>query len=239
MNIPYNRQWLCAISGSTINAENRTQTFKMRPEQAQAVDKTIAYYKNVKAEGTGRTPKFLWNAKMRFGKTFATYQLAKKMGFKRVLILTFKPAVESAWHEDLTQHVDFDGWQFISRPSNPGEPNMDVQYQNASKNKPIVCFGSFQDFLGVNKATGGIKANNEWVHATNWDLVVFDEYHFGAWKESAKQLFEADEDTYEDDLSKYDRGNAYDETWLPITTRYYLYLSGTPVYGSNTRGHRY
>jgi hypothetical protein len=42
-------------------------------------------------------PRFLWNAKMRFGKTFTAYQLAKKLGAKRVLVLTFKPAVEDAW----------------------------------------------------------------------------------------------------------------------------------------------
>lgn len=225
---------IVALKTGTENAENRTQTFKMRPEQAQAVDKTIAYYKNMEAEGAGRIPKFLWNAKMRFGKTFATYQLAKKMGFTRVLILTFKPAVESAWHDDLVQHVDFDGWQFISRPSNPGEPNTDVQYKNARKDRPIVCFGSFQDFLGVDKNTGGIKSKNEWVHTTNWDLVVFDEYHFGAWKENAKNLFESDEDDYDEDLTNYNRGNAYDETWLPITTSHYLFLSGTPFRALNS-----
>ena len=86
----------------------------------------------------------------------------------------------------------------------------------------------------MNKETGGIKANNEWVHTTNWDLVIFDEYHFGAWKESAKKLFEQDEDSYEEDLSGYDAGNAYDETWLPITTYYYLYLSGTPFRAINS-----
>lgn len=225
---------IVALKTGTVNSENRTQTFKMRPEQAQAVDKTIAYYKNMDAEGTGRIPKFLWNAKMRFGKTFATYQLAKKMGFTRVLILTFKPAVESAWHDDLTQHVDFAGWQFISRPSTPSEANTDIQYKKADKDRPIVCFGSFQDFLGVDKNTGGIKSKNEWVHTTNWDLVVFDEYHFGAWKENAKNLFESNEDDYDEDLSNYDRGNAYDETWLPITTSHYLFLSGTPFRALNS-----
>ena len=171
---------------------------------------------------------------MRFGKTFATYELAKKMGFTRVLILTFKPAVESAWHDDLMQHVDFEGWQFISRPQNPAEPNTDVQYANADKDKPIVCFGSFQDFLGVDKSTGGIKSKNEWVHATNWDLVVFDEYHFGAWKENAKNLFEPDEEDVDEDLTNYNRGDAYDETWLPITTSHYLFLSGTPFRALNS-----
>ena len=225
---------IIAMKTGTLNAENRTQTFRMRPEQAQAVDKTIAYYKNMEAEGTGRIPKFLWNAKMRFGKTFATYQLAKKMGFSRVLILTFKPAVESAWYDDLSQHVDFDGWQFISRPSNPSEPNTDTQYKMADKKRPIVCFGSFQDFLGVDRNTGGIKSKNEWVHTTNWDLVVFDEYHFGAWKENAKNLFESDEEDVDEDLSNYNRGNAYDETWLPITTSHYLFLSGTPFRALNS-----
>lgn len=223
-----------AVRTHTENVENRIHTFKMRPEQEEAVNNTIAYYKSAYEEGANRTPKFLWNAKMRFGKTFASYQLAKKMGFKRVLILTFKPAVQTAWREDLMTHIDFEGWQFICRPSKNGEPSTDEQYSKADKSRPIVCFGSFQDFLGVNKETGGIKANNEWVHSTNWDLVIFDEYHFGAWKENAKKLFEQDEDTYEEDLTKYDRGNAYDETWLPITTTYYLYLSGTPFRALNS-----
>jgi len=223
-----------AVQTGSANLENRTLTFKMRPEQEIAVEQTIRYFKSAYEEHSGRTPKFLWNAKMRFGKTFAAYQLAKRMNMKRVLILTFKPAVQSAWREDLMTHMDFEGWQFITRPTVPGGLTNDEQYQRADKNRPIVCFGSFQDFLGVNRETGGIKANNEWVHTTNWDLVIFDEYHFGAWKDNAKKLFEQDEDVFEDDLSKYDAGNAYDETWLPITTTYYLYLSGTPFRALNS-----
>ncbi|MBQ7761310.1 MAG: GIY-YIG nuclease family protein [Clostridia bacterium] len=225
---------IVAVKNRIDNVENRTNTFGMRPEQEKAVNMTMKYFKSVYEDGSSRTPKFLWNAKMRFGKTFASYELARKMGLKRILILTFKPAVQTAWKEDLATHINFEGWQFISRPQHIGEPNMDIQYERADKSRPIVCFGSFQDFLGVNKETGGIKAHNEWVHTTNWDLVIFDEYHFGAWKDNAKKLFEQDEDSYEEDLSKYDRGNAYDETWLPITTSYYLYLSGTPFRALNS-----
>ncbi len=223
-----------AVQTRSLNVENRTHTFSMRPEQKAAVEKTMHYFESVYEENSDRTPKFLWNAKMRFGKTFAAYQLAKRMGLKKILILTFKPAVKTAWREDLLTHVDFEGWQFITRPTVPGDPSTDEQFKRADKSRPIVCFGSFQDFLGVNKATNGIKANNEWVHTTNWDLVIFDEYHFGAWKDNAKKLFEQDEDTYEEDLSRYDAGNAYDETWLPITTTYYLYLSGTPFRALNS-----
>ena len=58
---------------------------------------------------------------------------------------------------------------------------------------PIVYFGSFQDLLGRDRL-GNIKAKNAWLHTVNWDLVIFDEYHFGAWRETAKELFEGEEE---------------------------------------------
>lgn len=217
----------------------RTEDFKMRPEQYKAVERTIEYYKSAKEDEPDKAPKFLWNAKMRFGKTFASYELCKKMGFKRILVLTFKPAVESAWHEDLISHVDFAGWQFVSnKDAHNNKIDIDKAYNNADKSKPIVVFGSFQDLLGTNE-NGGIKAKNEFIHINNWDIVIFDEYHFGAWRENAKKLFEnPDEEAEADfDVEKYQReeaGNAYNESFLPITTSYYLFLSGTPFRAINS-----
>lgn len=72
---------IIAVRDDVINIENRTQSFKMRPEQVVAVQKTMEYYKQAKKDEPDRAPKFLWNAKMRFGKTFATYELAKKWAF--------------------------------------------------------------------------------------------------------------------------------------------------------------
>lgn len=230
---------IVALRTGTANVENRTQTFKMRPEQYHAVDKTVEYFKAARKEDPDRPPKFLWNAKMRFGKTFASYQLARKMGLKRVLVLTFKPAVESAWREDLVSHVDFEGWQFVSnKDAHNNNVNIDQQFAMADKSNPIVVFGSFQDLLGTNDS-GGIKAKNEFIHDTNWDLVIFDEYHFGAWRENAKKLFEnPDEEADSDfDMEKYKRDeadNAYNESFLPITTDYYLFLSGTPFRAINS-----
>jgi hypothetical protein len=219
-----------AVRDRIENTENRIRDFNMRPEQEEAVSKTIEYYNSAAKENVTRSAKFLWNAKMRFGKTFASYQLARKMDLKKILILTFKPAVQSAWEEDLLTHVDFEGWQFISRTST-------LTYETADKSRPIVCFGSFQDFLGTNE-NGGIKPKNEWVHTTNWDIVIFDEYHFGAWRENARKLFDqADEDSFDFDPEKYKReeaDNAYNETFLPITTNRYLYLSGTPFRAINS-----
>lgn len=220
------------------NVENRTQSFDMRPEQFRAVEQTKSYFEQAVKEEPNRIPKFLWNAKMRFGKTFASYQLAKKMNLSRILVLTFKPAVESAWREDLVSHIDFEGWQFISnKDARNNNLNIDQEFSRADKSKPIVVFGSFQDLLGTNES-GGIKTKNEFIHATLWDLVIFDEYHFGAWKERAKELFEKEdeENAVEFDAEKYQKdeaSNAINETWLPISTKYYLFLSGTPFRAIN------
>lgn len=51
---------------------------------------------------------------MRFGKTFTTYQLAKKMNWSKILVLTYVPAVENEWFNALNNHVDFEGWKFLS-----------------------------------------------------------------------------------------------------------------------------
>ncbi|QEN04764.1 restriction endonuclease [Thiospirochaeta perfilievii] len=216
-----------AVRDGLDDDNQRTLTFNMRPEQSEAVEKTITYYKSFRKENPNETPHFLWNAKMRFGKTFATYQLALKMGWKKVLVLTFKPAVQNAWEEDLKTHVDFKGWQFLSKDG--------LHKEDIDESRPIVLFGSFQDFLGKNKSTGGIKTKNEWVHGTNWDAVVFDEYHYGAWNDNSKALFKDNEEDkkiiieqkeilQEEGYQEID----FEEDILPITTYHFLYLSGTP-----------
>ncbi len=212
---------IIAVRTGQLNEENRSLDFKMRPEQLEAVEITAAYFQRWKQDkdNADRAPHFLWNAKMRFGKTFAAYQLAKKMDWRRVLVLTFKPAVQNAWEEDLKCHVDFAGWQFI-KPNGLG-------YADVNKRKPFVCFGSFQDYLGKNRNTGGIKTKNEWVHEINWDCVILDEYHYGAWRENARELFEAEEKR-EVEFGEGEGIQYYDEDTLPITTGAYLYLSGTP-----------
>jgi len=210
-----------AVRDRTTNVEDRSLSFGLRPEQREAVELTANYFRQAAEESRGRAPHFLWNAKMRFGKTFAAYQLAKKMGWRKVLVLTFKPAVRHAWSEDLQRHIDFEGWQFIAREG-------ELTFENANKKQPILCFGSFQDFLQRTKS-GAIKPKNEWVHATNWDCVILDEYHYGAWRENAKGLFGADEaDEGEVAAEVTADEQAFDESILPITTGAYLYLSGTP-----------
>src|SRR5688500_12417928 len=143
---------LAELRSGRLFAGTHHETFATRREQAEAVNKTHAYFHSIWNEDMHAVPRFLWNAKMRFGKTFTTYQLAKKLGAKRVLVVTFKPAVEDAWQSDLESHVDFDGWQYLSRQAA-------VDPRTITRSKPLVYFGSFQDLLGRDGA-GNIKAKN-------------------------------------------------------------------------------
>ena len=223
-----------AVARGADSILRRDRSFPMRDEQAEAVRKTAEYFFRFYSDphNHGLTPHFLWNAKMRFGKTFTTYQLALRMHWKRVLVLTFKPAVRSAWKEDLLTHTDFAGWQFCEKKD-------DRNFSHVDERKPFVCFASFQDVLGKND-NGGIKATNEWLQDVDWDCIVLDEYHFGAWGKRAKEFYdkqdianmEIDERQgilFEDSEKKEREAiEDYDEQLMPLSTRAYLYLSGTP-----------
>ena len=219
----------------------RIYDFPMRPEQERAVKKTASYFLAFKKDpdNRGLIPHFLWNAKMRFGKTFTTYQLALKMGWTKVLVLTFKPAVKTAWEEDLITHKDFAGWQFCQKQE-------DREFNYVNERKPFVCFASFQDVLGRN-AMGGIKATNEWIQTIDWDCIVLDEYHYGAWGKNAKNFYDKKDPALQrateageiitedaDSSGEIEAREIYDEELMPLKTNAYLYLSGTPFRAIST-----
>ena len=229
-----------AVAGKD-NMMERTEDFEMRPEQKRAVEKTSAYFNAFRKDPSNRglIPHFLWNAKMRFGKTFTAYQLALRMGWKKLLILTFKPAVKTAWEEDLLTHKDFEGWQFCQKHD-------DREFNRVDERRPFVCFASFQDVLGRN-SVGGIKATNEWIQTVGWDCIVLDEYHYGAWGRNAKNFYdrkdpalrraeEVCEILTEDASSarELEAREMYDEGLMPLRTGAYLYLSGTPFRAIST-----
>ncbi|MHC5795037.1 GIY-YIG nuclease family protein [Lacisediminihabitans sp. FW035] len=245
-NVVYesSREWMRCTADDVLTVihelrENRDfsgthhNTFPLRNEQEQAVAKTVEYYRSIWNEDSDAVPEFLWNAKMRFGKTFTAYQLAKRLRAMRVLVVTFKPAVEDAWKTDLESHVDFDGWQYLSRATG-ADPD------SADSHRPLVYFGSFQDLLGRD-AAGNFKARHQWLTEMSWDLVVFDEYHFGAWRDAAKELFEGEDDTskkkeleleFGRDLETFaqetEELGSVEDAFVPIRAGAYLYLSGTP-----------
>jgi len=216
-----------AVKASKPLSNLRPQmTFPMRPEQKQAVETTAKYFR--KHANEDQPPHFLWNAKMRFGKTFTSYQLALEMGWTKVLVLTYKPAVEKAWRDDLLTHSDFSGWQFKSRGGDQTD---------AAKVEKLVWFASFQDVMGTDE-NGQPKTRNLGMYDIEWDAVFVDEYHFGAWRDAAKALYAGDDEggvgdpsekkaIENPDLTEDDFVDALEDN-LQLKVNHYLYLSGTP-----------
>ena len=207
---------IVAVRNGTHFDSTRTQDFGMRPEQESAVALTAGYFT---AHAGQKSSKFLWNAKMRFGKTFTTYQLARELGWTRVLVLTYKPAVQAAWKEDLLTHVDFEGWKFVDRDTPFAE-----QEAAADGPDPLVWFASFQDLRGKT-AEGEIKEHNESIYLIDWECIVLDEYHFGAWRDSARDLYDP---TDKEIAEEEEPDESVTEDDLGLTSSHYLYLSGTP-----------
>ena len=215
-------------SGIDLPSLRPTLNFPMRPEQVQAVAITSDYFLTHSKEVEGKAPHFLWNAKMRFGKTFTSYQLAKKLGWRRVLVLTYKPAVEKAWRVDLETHEDFQGWRFKGKEDSV--PDLDDP-------SPLVWFASFQDVLGHDDH-GNPKARNEGLYLVDWDAVVIDEYHFGAWRDAARAIYLGDPDDGTEGDKSEEKGEATPdledgfaeaiEQTLSLSVDHFLYLSGTP-----------
>ena len=135
-----------------------------RPEQADAIKKTIKQFK--------MGNQMLWNAKMRFGKTLTALQVAKECGFKHVLILTHRPVVSEGWYEDFGKIFYDTDYVFGSKTK--GESINDL----IDTDKKFVYFASMQDLRGSD-AVGGKFDKNDEVFLTEWDFVVIDEAHEG------------------------------------------------------------
>jgi type II restriction enzyme len=146
--------------------------YTLRFEQDEAVKKAIEYFeKTEKGE-------FLWNAKPRFGKTLASYDLAKRLGANKVLIVTNRPAIANSWFDDFEMFVD--GYNFISETSSlKNRATLTREQHIAIKPiKPLITFLSLQDLKG-SKYFGGNYDKLRWVADLEWDLLIIDEAHEG------------------------------------------------------------
>ena len=223
------------IPEEQINLD-RYNDFPMRPEQEDAVNITQEYFEKNK----GNNPEFLWNAKMRFGKTFSAYQLVKKMNFSKILVITYKPGVRNSWEDDLNNHVDFKDFTFLHND------NLNKINKYIRNEKKIVVFASYQDLLGKNSDGSDIKEKHEALFDMKWDILIVDEFHYGTSTDKAKELLKNELESIElkpkeikeelkelfseeDEFTKEDETQYYaEEAAKNINTRYKLFLSGTP-----------
>ncbi|WP_202744769.1 DEAD/DEAH box helicase family protein [Acinetobacter pittii] len=176
--------------------------YQLRDEQKAAIEQTLQYFKdNPQGE-------FLWNAKPRFGKTLTTYELARRIEAKKVLIVTNRPAIANSWFDDFEKFI---AWQtdytFVSTSDSlrarPALTRDEFIAQKSTGKKRMLAFISLQDLKG-SISFGGNHDKLKWVKEMEWDLLVIDEAHEGV-------------DTFKTDI-----------TFDNITRNFTLHLSGTP-----------
>lgn len=168
-----------SLSASEIAKDKTPDPVVFRPEQNDAIKKTIKQFK--------RGNQMLWNAKMRFGKTLCALQVVKEIGFKRTLILTHRPVVNEGWFEDFGK-IFYDRGDFYQYGSkNKGNP-FDVLERGAKRGDGrYVYFASMQDLRGSEQVGGNFDKNNE-IFRTPWDLIIVDEAHEGTTTELGKAV---------------------------------------------------
>lgn len=185
-----------ALNSSQIASNRNPIVF--RPEQKDAIKKTISRYKT--------DTKMLWNAKMRFGKTLTALEVAKEMGFKKTIIITHRPVVSKGWFEDFDK-IFYDKPDYYFGSKTVGKSLPDLLKHNSN----FVYFASMQDLRGSDTVGGNFDKNDD-VFKTDWDFVVVDEAHEGTKTELGQNVLEA--------VIKPNRNNGH--------KTYTLELSGTP-----------
>ena len=143
---------------------------QFRDEQRDAIEKTIRRFRT--------NNQYLWNAKMRFGKTLCALEVVKRMDFRRTLILTHRPVVNDGWFEDFQKiFYDSDHFQYGSK-NGKGETFESLERQFQKQGQHYVYFASMQDLRGSELVGGNFDKNDE-LFSTEWDLLVVDEAHEG------------------------------------------------------------
>lgn len=166
-----------ALKGSEISVGQSPIVF--RPEQREAIDKTLKQFK--------KGNQMLWNAKMRFGKTLSALQVVKERGdFRRVLILTHRPVVDSGWFEDF-QKIFYDTNEYAYGSKTKGDTFASLESCAKKDECRYIYFASMQDLRGSELVGGSFDKNND-IFSTPWDLIIVDEAHEGTQTELGKAV---------------------------------------------------
>ena len=181
--------------------------YVLRKEQEEAVSQALSYF------SSHENGEFLFNAKPRFGKCLATYDLIKRMKVMKALIVTNRPAIANSWYNDYIQFLGVQsGFIFVSETDAlKGKPDImtreeytQVVIAHEEEETPgCIEFVSLQDIKG-SVYFGGQHDKLHEIHDFEWDILVIDEAHEGV-------------DTYKTDIA-FNR----------IKRKHTLHLSGTP-----------
>ena len=202
---------------SLRHKDENKKIYTPRKEQQECIDAMSNYFnKNPKG-------RFLLNCKMRFGKSFTTYKYCEDHNLERILILTFIPAVESSWREDLS-HIKKNYRYFTD--DNLRRSGFELNFEQ----EPYVLFLSLQNYLGKEK-NSDVKVKIKQLQDIDWDLVILDEYHFGAWNQKTQGTLKVKEEKSEDLEREYQNKLKQGKDIIKhfnIRTKQTICLSGTP-----------
>lgn len=218
---------------------SQKEIYTPRKEQRECIDALTAYFNKYPVG-----QRFLLNCKMRFGKCFTTYKFCEENNINKILILTFVPAVQQSWAEDLLHikkkyeyFTDDDLRRSAINSARSKFSNMslfdetETNYDNfflSEVKEPFVVFLSLQNYLGKDSTTNKTKEKIKQLQGIDFDLVVFDEYHFGAWNDRTQETILED---FEPDYAKAIKKGAGNQDILKkfqINTKKTICLSGTP-----------
>ena len=163
---------------------------KFRPEQDAAIKATVAHFKKPKGKA------FLWNAKMRFGKTLSGLQVAKEMGYKSTLIITHRPVVDDGWNKDFKKIFKTEkalaeykklgleptyGRRMMEDKDSQGD--FYTLTKDVDAGKRILIFFVSMQYLRLSRFVGGKERNEDPLKKAimqyDWDFVMVDEAHEG------------------------------------------------------------
>ena len=157
------------IAINTLIPMDKFIPISFRPEQKEAIEKTVKQFK--------KSPRMLWNAKMRFGKTLSALEVVRRMNFGRTVLITHRPVVDDGWHEDFGKiFTKEDKYRYGSKKS--GIEISDLERSFNKDKKHYIYFASIQDLRG-SKIVGGKFEKNDDVFNIDWDCVIIDEAHEG------------------------------------------------------------
>lgn len=214
-NVPADE--LIDVFNSLRHTDENKEIYTPRKEQQECIDAMSQYF-NENPNG-----RFLLNCKMRFGKSFTTYKYCEDHNLERILILTFIPAVESSWRDDLS-HIKKNYRYFTDENLRRSDFMLNFIQE------PYVLFLSLQNYLGKEK-NAEVKAKIQQLQDIDWDLVILDEYHFGAWNQRTQGTLKVKEEKSEDLENAYQNQLKQSGDIIKkfnIKTKQTICLSGTP-----------
>ena len=176
-----------------VNGVSREEDYSLRQEQCDAINKAVKWFRGEyphEVLDATTHQRFLINAKMRFGKCFTSMHIAKRLNAFNTLIVTYKPDVIGEWLDTVNKHVDFADQQAL-RAKRKKDRRHDPcltdagEFPSMTASRRVVCV-SLQD-LSID-ADGQTKKRLQKIPAIEWDMVIFDEVHYGSRTERARHI---------------------------------------------------